>query len=370
MKPIKIFVALVALLGLGMILASVMFERIDPGEIGVRQTLWGSSGIEPVDYYAGYHLGITGMHKWHRLDRRTHFLTFSVADGQSGTSRRHRNAQEKPPLEFRTRDNNPVSVDVTVTYRLIEGEANQIVAKGLKADYMERVASRVASDLRSELARLVPHDFVNTDKRLELADRILPILENSLAGFHVRPDSVLIRAVRFLETYEEKLQETQLTSQLTELAKSKRLVEDALRATGTIEKETGALEKQSRAEWDLKIQEATSNNEVLVAETMAAANIYDNKVRPNADATYEALVADGKLAVDQAEALRDELRNAALDSLGGRILQARQAAMNLQFESVVLNSNDPSVPSVIEIDKLVDLLVGEDREPPPAEDDE
>ena len=38
--------------------------------------------------------------------------------------------------------------------------------------------------------------------------------------------------------------------------------------------------------------------------------------------------------------------------------QARDAAENLNFTSVTLNSNDPAVPSVIDIDALVDLLIG------------
>ena len=132
-----------------------------------------------------------------------------------------------------------------------------------------------------------------------------------------------------------------------------------MKATGKIEKETEALEKEARAEWDKKLQDARSTNEVEVAGILAEANIYDNRVRPAADARYETLLADGKLAIAKAEALRDELRNEALDSLGGKILQARDAADNLRFESVTLNSNDPGVPTVIEIDKLVDLLVGE-----------
>ena len=45
-------------------------------------------------------------------------------------------------------------------------------------------------------------------------------------------------SLRFLDKYEEKLQETQLTQQYTELAKSKRKVEDAMGATGKIEKVT------------------------------------------------------------------------------------------------------------------------------------
>jgi regulator of protease activity HflC (stomatin/prohibitin superfamily) len=349
---------LVGLLGLALFLMTALFDRIEPGQIGVRQSVWGGSGVKAEDFEPGFHWGVSGVHKWHLLDRRTHFLTFSEKSGQSGFSRKHRNSQEEPPLEIRTSDNNPVTVDVTVTYRIIPGEAHLIVSEGMKLIYMERVASTVRGVLREELAKLVPEDFVDTDIRLKLAAEALPILEQNLSSYHVRPETILIRAVRFLESYEEKLQAKQLTQQLSELAKSLRNVEDQLKITGTIEKETEALEKEARAEWNKKLQEAQSNNEVLVAEILAQAKIYENQVRPRADAAYETLIAEGKLAIAKSEALRDELRNAALDSLGGRILQARDAAENLQFESVTLNSNDPSVPSVIEIDKLVKLLIG------------
>jgi regulator of protease activity HflC (stomatin/prohibitin superfamily) len=361
MRILKLVVGLILFGCFALFLASSLLERIEPGEIGVKQKMWGSGGVVSEDYLLGFHWGVTGIHRWHRLDRRTHFLTFSEPKSQSGYSRHHLNSQEERPLEIRTRDNNPVSVDVSVAYRIIEGQAHLIVAEGLKTDYRERVASKVKGVLREELSRLIPEDFVNTDIRLELAASVLPILRESLSTYHVEPESILIRAVRFLDTYEQKLQDKQLTQQLTELAKSKRLVEDAMKATGKIEKETEALEKESRAEWDKQLQDAFSTNEIEVASIMASANIYDNQVRPTADALYETLLADGKLAIAKAEALRDELRNEALDSLGGKILQARDAAENLKFESITLNSNDPSVPTVIEIDKLVDLLVGSDE---------
>jgi regulator of protease activity HflC (stomatin/prohibitin superfamily) len=360
MKFIKVIMALIGLLGLSLAVLWGMFERIEPGQIGVRQSIWGSSGVMNEDFQAGYHWGVTGMHKWHLLDRRTHFLTFSEANSQSGFSRKHRNSQEELPLEIRTSDNNPVSVDVTVAYRIIPGEAHVIVSSGEKMTYQDRVASAVRGVLLGELAKLVPEDFVNTDIRLELAANALPILTESLAALHVEPEVILVRAVRFHERYEEKLQAKQLTQQNAELARSRAKVEGGEMVTGTIEKETEALKKEARAEWDKKLQEASSNNEVRVAEILAEAKIYENQVRPRADAFYETQIAEGKLAIDKAEALRDELRNEALDSLGGRILQARDAAENLNFESVTLNSNDPSIPSVIEIDKLVKLLIGAD----------
>jgi len=122
------------------------------------------------------------------------------------------------------------------------------------------------------------------------------------------------------------------------------------------------MAKELRADWDKRIQEATSNNEVRVAGILAEAEIYKNRVVPTADARYQTLLAEGQLAVDRAEALRDELRNAALDTQGGRILQARNAAENLRVESVTLNSNDPAVPSIIDIDELTDLLIGSDED--------
>lgn len=361
----KILVGLVGLVGLALLVMSVLFERIEPGVIGVKQNMWGEAGVIPEDHMAGYHWGVAGVHRWHRLDRRTHFLTFAKSDLQLGKSRQHSNSIEEGTLDIRTRDNNPVEVDVTVTYKIIPGEAHQIVAKGLKGMYMERVSSVVRGVLREELARLNPADFVNTDTRYQLSQEILPLLEQELAAFHVRPESLLIRSFAFMDTYEAKLQETQLTQQYTELAKSKRLVEDAMRATGKIEKETEAMAKELRADWDKRIQEATSNNEVKVAGILAEAEIYSNRVVPAADARYQTLLAEGQLAVDRAEALRDELRNAALDTQGGRILQARNAAENLRVESVTLNSNDPAVPSIIDIDELTDLLIG-DEEPAPA----
>jgi len=354
----KILYGLIGLAVLGLLAIPLLFERIEPGEIGVRQSLWGGSGVALEDFGVGYHLGITGIHKWHIIDARTHFLTFSEASGQLATSRRNQNSQQEPPLVIRTSDNNVVKLDVTVVYRVKEGRAHKIVSDGAQLQYRDRVASQVEGVLREELSKLTPEYFQLTKRRLESAAAALPILAASIDKFHVEPELILIRAVRFLDTYESELQQKQLTEQQKKLEAALRLVEDSQKETGSIEKRTEALEKENRAEWDKRLQSEKSNNEVAISEIDAAAHVYENEVKPTADAAYEKLVADGKLAVQRAEALRDELRNAALDTAGGRILQARQAAENLNFESVTLNSNDPSVPSVIDIDALTKLLIG------------
>ena len=365
MKLIKLAVGLGAFAVLAALLSAVLTIKVNPGEIGVRANAWGS-GVETTDFEPGLHLGVMGVHKWHRLDRRTHFLTFSSTDShQAGRGYfvvGAQNSQRRPPLDIRTKDNNTAAIDVTVTYRIIDGEANLLVAEGLQTSYRDRVVSTVQSVLREELAQLSPEDFVNTDTRLQRAEDTMPVLREALRKFHIVPDRLLIRAVRFPKTYERKLQDRQLKQQLALLEESLQKVEEALAKTGKIEKLTEAEVKKLVATWDKQLQESSSTNEVKVAQVTGAANEYDLRVRATVDAEYEVLVADGNLAVTKAEALRDKLKNAALDTVGGRILQARDAAENLNFQSVTLNSNDPRVPSVIDIDALVRLLVGSEDE--------
>jgi hypothetical protein len=48
----------------------------------------------------------------------------------------------------------------------------------------------------------------------------------------------------------------------------------------------------------------------------------------------------------------------ALGTRGGRIFLALRAAQNLAVPSVTLNSNDPRVPLVLDLDELTRVLVG------------
>lgn len=355
MKAVKIVSALVALVFVAFLAFLLMFTRVEPYEIGVRLDRWGDGVVEH-DYGTGFHLGIAGVHDWHRLDRRTHFVTFS----ETGVRSREDlgNSLERPPLEIRTKDDNPLSVDVTVSYRIKEGEAHLLVAEGLMTSYRERVVSTMVRVLREELAKLDPPDFVNTDARLLRAEETLAELELALDEYHVVPESVLIRAVRFYESYEAKLQDTQLRQQLSQLETSKQAVEEALAKTGIIEKETGRLEKEKIGEWDQTLQRLQSEMEIEIASVLGEALKFDLRTRAGADAEHQKLVAEGDFALAEVEALRDELRNAALDTVGGRIYQARSAAENLRFGDVTLNSNDPAVPSIIDIDALTRLLIG------------
>ncbi|MEZ5977840.1 MAG: SPFH domain-containing protein [Planctomycetota bacterium] len=343
-------------------LAGLLVQKVPPPTIGVKQNLLGG-GIVDEDYGVGYHLGIAFVHKWHLLDGRVHFINFSKEQDHGKYA--DTNVENTGSLDIRTRDNNTASLDVTVTYRIKDGEAHRIVADGIEFDYSNKVLLTVRGLLMEELTKLSPEDLVNTDVRLQRVEETRPLLDEALAQYHVVCESVLVRAVRFPVDYESKLQAKQLTRQDALLALARQRQEKQRQVTEAYEKETEALEKRLRGEWDVKLQEARSDNEVKVAEILAESRVYDQETRANAEADYVSSIATGQLEVAKAEALRDELRNAALDSEGGRILLAKQAAENLDIAEVTLNSNDPAVPTVLDVGAMVDLLLGRrsDREP-------
>ena len=46
---------------------------------------------------------------------------------------------------------------------------------------------------------------------------------------------------------------------------------------------------------------------------------------------------------------------------GGRLYLARGAAQNLQIKRVVLDPMDARVPNILDLDELLDLLIGSER---------
>jgi hypothetical protein len=75
-------------------------------------------------------------------------------------------------------------------------------------------------------------------------------------------------------------------------------------------------------------------------------------------------VAEGERALAQVEAQKLELVNQTYGSAGGRVMLARHAAENLDIRSVTLNSNDPRVPSILDLDDLAQRLLGSVRPAP------
>ena len=334
---------------------AVFTQRVQPYEIGVKQNRWGAAGILEEDFGTGFHLAIPGYHLWHFLPRQTHFIHFTSDQSASG--------REfdiwTTPFGFRTKDANNVSIELSVAYRVIPEEAHQIVANGLKGAYRGRVKLTVEGELRSELAQLTSEDWQITDKRIELVDKILPSLNLKLAKYHCRAETILIRAIAFQTDYESKLQEKQYLRQQGLLDNALTLQANEEKAVNEKEKQIAAAELAANQDWEKKLQEERSRYEVLIAQIDADASVYASRTRAEGAALKKIHEATGQLALDKAEALKKELRTDALNSEGGRILLALDAAQNLSIPSVTLNSDDPAVPTVLDLDALTRMLVGE-----------
>lgn len=388
-KAIFIFLAVAVT---AILLLFVLVERVPVRTYGVKQFVWGG-GIEDKDYDTGYHIGITGFHKWHLLDASTHFLEFVVTPESPGSPGRRssvgfdaRGASFYPSrggpedlstpahnrhtaLEIRNRDGNVVTIDVSVPYRIIPGQAHQIVADGQKASYQDRVKATVESVLREVLSEMSNEAFQDTERRLATSLKALERLNKQLESFHVKADAVLIRRVAFPAEYEEKLQQKQLFTQQASLDQAETLKLVEVLKTGTIDKEIAAAEALSVAEWEKKMESLRADYVVQLATIRTEAVQYSMRTKAEADAVYQTKLAEGKLALDKAEALLVELRSETLATAGGQVYVARLAAENLQIGRVMLNASDPRVPLVLDVHQLADLLMGSTRPPGPLTGD-
>ncbi len=166
MKLAKIVIGAVVLTVLTTIAFALLFERVPPTMIGVKQVQWSGGGIVEADYGTGFHLGISGYHKWYLLDRRTHFLTYS--DGRMDED----GHDARSALRITTNDNNQLTIDMTVTYRIKPDEGHLLVQDSLRGIYRDQVAKTVEDVMRAELAQLTSEDFYSTEVRLA----VLPVV--------------------------------------------------------------------------------------------------------------------------------------------------------------------------------------------------
>jgi regulator of protease activity HflC (stomatin/prohibitin superfamily) len=338
------------------IATALLFKRIPPATVGVKQNQWGG-GIVESDFSTGFRLGISGYHKWHYLPTRTHFLHFTGTTApQYFTS--DDISKWANPLEIRTTDNNVVTFELSVAYKVIPGEAHKIVMDGLKLHYPDRVKSVVMAVLRQELPKLTSEDLQLTDLRLDRVASTLPFLNERLKEFHCEAESILIRKLQFQRDYESKLQEKQYFRQKALLDRALTLVAEEEKTVNLIERQIVAAEMAKTEDWEKQIQEKRSEYEVTIASIVAEARVYATETLAQGEAERVKAEARGSLYLAEADALKKELRTQALNSKGGSIMLALEAADNLNLPEVTLNSDDPAVPIILDLSELTKLLIG------------
>lgn len=348
LRSLRVGVLTALLAGLVLGAGWLCFARVPVGCVGVRQTNFGGAGLDAHDHAAGLVWCVRGLHSMHLVDARTQVLAFAwETEGGSW-----------PALDVRTRDGNMVNVSVALPYRVRPGEAHQLVAEGLKLAYPLRVRTTAEKVLLEEFGTLASEELMSTDLRVARAAAVRARLQPLLAQFHVELEDVLVTQVLFKGEYEKKLQQKQLTAQEAQLHRAAAEIEDSKKTVELYEQATQAQVRDVLVDWDARIQQRYAEGQRKIAEVQAEARYYDKTRRAEADARSTKEVGEGERALAQTEGLKQELANRTYGTDGGRLLLARQAAQNLNIRQVTLNSNDPRVPSVLDLDDLAHRLLG------------
>jgi len=324
-------------------------RRVSPTDHVVRQNNWGANaGVEMADLQPGFHRGIPGGTSWHVIDARTSFLRYgNESEGDS-----------MPALELRTADDLELSLSVSVPFRIQDGQAHRVVADGLKSTYKQSAKTAIEKVLLERFATLRSDEWFSTERRDAVAKDALDAINAKLDRIHVVAEAVLVTGATFPPLYEEKLAEQKLNGQKLETDKlfAKRDLQKHL-----LDVEQAAVsraEAELSATFDLSLELAKIELEGQIQAVTTTADSYKTEQRILAENVFAKAVATGQLAVDQAEALKQRLTNEALESTGGRLLLAQEAAGALRFKSIHIDANGPNAPNVLDLDSFVTLLVG------------
>ena len=241
LRRLSILIVVVALSLL--IIPTCTLVTVPMGSVGVRAS--NVSGVDEHDLGPGWHFNIPGIHRVMLLPSHYLFLDYTKDQNDS--------------LLIRTQDNNNVTVDISVPYRVIPGEAFEIMKAGNHVSTgdgfrFERLAANTTvSVLREEIADLTSADFYDTERRLEVATKSLEVLNESLKPIHLEAQAVLIRAVRFRDEYEVQLQNIQLNEQNKLLDGAREKVAKQQQLLDNFTLETNALVASRQQEWAKKM---------------------------------------------------------------------------------------------------------------------
>jgi hypothetical protein len=169
---------------------------------------------------------------------------------------------------------------------------------------------------------------------------------------------VLLTQVWFGPEYEKKLQAKQLSAQQDLLRTASLEVEDRRARIQDLDQEIDRALKVSAASWNERIARRAAEGKSEIAGVKSATKAYDRARRAQAETDRDREILEGERVAARAEALKDSLVRRALALSGGRIWLAEKAADNLNIRQVSLDSRDPRVPSPLDLDGMVKLLIG------------
>src|SRR5262245_44021857 len=318
------------------------------------------------------------------------------------------------PLIIRTKDNNTVSLDVTVPVRIKPGEAHGVVVEGNhvrdpdgRFRYQRLAEETATSVLREEMATLDSVGFYSTERRLAATTKATELLNKQLAPMHLEVQAVLVRQVTFRAEYEKQLTQIQLNEQNKLLdAASQKLAgvqqsldnyvqgtnaqvaartQDWVKRQAELERayqvglidvpdaapgaaraklaalpqaEIEALKENASKLFGIDGASVTDAYLIGIKNIQAETLEYKNRVIASADAIEGRLGSEGAAMLAKVQGEYETKLNALLGSPAGRAYVAWQAAENVKFGDTLTFSSSDGIPSVLRLRQFAEQFMG------------
>lgn len=247
------------------------------------------------------------VHDWYVFDTKT----------QTVEMKGSRNAGEDDALDFKTRDGNDVSVDVTVLYHVDPQKAPHVL-RHVASDVDE-----VRTVLVRPLARSIPRDalnelsseeFYDSDLRAAKEEQALVNLRRALDPYGLVCERVVLGNYRFHKNYQAAIDQKKVADQ-------------------TVNKNRSAADAAVK-EWERELETTKG----VVGQLLATERGKAQQVTLQTDAYYEAkkLEADAIVSEKAARAQGITKMKEAMSGAGGRTMVKLRIAEALKGKKIVL----------------------------------
>lgn len=350
---------------IGLAISAIAFRmcvvKIKPGQTGVLTMEWGS-GLQTKDYSPGYYLALGPLHTWNIMDTTVQTLNMLRSNPKKRSNQR--GPSITPPLKVKSSDGADVTLDITVKYRVIPGEAWKVFkGQGGSDGYKLRVASRTKNTLISGLGKLATEDFFAPANRKSTQDYMETQLRTELKKIDVDLIAILIRDLDFQASFSAKIKAKTLTKQKAELEVARTRAAEKTGETKEIVAQTGAkvvvigesLRKtltEMRAKNDKNIRKVIADYEKYVVETQSEADLYADQKE-----------ASGIKLLKDAEARGEALKRQALTGSGGSTLVALEVAKNLKLGDMMVSTQ---LVNPLDLNEMMRILGAGDQAAKPG----
>ena len=250
------------------------------------------------------------LHDWYLFDTKTQTLEMRVDPSSK------RAADPGQDLEFKTRDGNDISVDVTVLYH-VDAQRAPMLLRDVAAS-MDEVKWLVVRPLARSLPRdalneLSSEEFYDSDLRAAKENLALESLARALAPFGIECERVVLGNYRFHAKYQDAIDAKKVADQ-------------------AVNKNRSAADAAVK-EWERELEKTRGE----VGQTIAAERGKTQQLRLEADAYYESkkLGAEAVLAERTANAEGIQKLRDAMSGPGGRTMVKLKIAEALKAKRIV-----------------------------------